>query len=585
MSNLIKDFISGTEIKATPEELDAVQPFSTQLVEDYGYPKENISTHPQHRVMVRPSDSKKSYPVDIAVFKDKTKKDDECLIIVECKKKNEADGVKQLQQYLKFSEANLGVWFNGNERKFYRKIEKDGKVYFDEIPNIPKYGQRIEDVGLYKRKDLKPTKNLRLTFKSIRNFLAGNAVGATRDEVFAQQIINLIFCKLYDEKFTAPDDIVRFRAGVDEDEKIVAKRIKDLFQEVKRKYKEVIDMSDSIELDNKSIVYTVGELQSYCLTDAERDVIADAFETFIGPALKGAQGQFFTPRNVVKMMVELLDPNYDDMVIDPACGSGGFLVESLKYIWSQLDQESLKFNWADSNLKEEKMEVALTRINGIDKDYFLTKVAKAYMAILGDGRGGIFTEDSLDSIDNWKTEAQSKINLGKYSIVLTNPPFGKDIKVTGEDKLRQYDLGHKWKYDKSEKIWTKGKINTSQTPQILFLERCLELLKDGGKMAVVLPDGILGNDNLGYVRQYLINKARLIAVIDIPMETFQPNTQTKTSVMVLKKTKDIEKDYPVFMCIAETCGHDRTGKSIEDDDIQLVVPEFRKWLKDNKVNF
>ena len=315
----IIDFISGQEVKETPEEIEAVQVFARQLVEDYGYPKDHIQTRPQFRVKVRPSDTKKEYPVDIAVFPNDKKQEDDIYIIVECKKKNRKDGKTQLQDYLRFSKAFLGVWFNGDERLFLRKVEKDGRIEFEEIPNIPQFGQRVEDIGKFRRKDLKPTHNLKATFKAIRNHLAANTVGATRDEVLAQQLINLIFCKIYDERFTEPNNIVTFRAGVDEEAKEVKERILDLFNKVKRKYKEVLDDSDTITLDANSVAYVVGELQNYCLIEAERDIIADAFETFIGHALKGGQGQFFTPRNVVKMMVEILEPKENEMVIDPSC--------------------------------------------------------------------------------------------------------------------------------------------------------------------------------------------------------------------------------------------------------------------------
>ena len=191
----IRDFITNTWIKATPEEIEAVQVFVKQLVEDYNYPKEHVQTRPQYRVKQRPSGGK-DFPVDIAIFTSKNHTFDNEYIIVECKKKNRKDGKKQLEDYLHFSKAYLGVWFNGEERLFLRKVERDGKIYFEEIPNIPQYGQRVEDIGKFKRKDLKPTHNLKATFKAIRNHLAANTIGATRDEVLAQQLINLIFCKI-----------------------------------------------------------------------------------------------------------------------------------------------------------------------------------------------------------------------------------------------------------------------------------------------------------------------------------------------------------------------------------------------------
>ncbi len=583
----IKDYISGIEVKGTPEEIEAVQVFSKQLVEDYNYPKEFIQTRPQFRVKIRPSDTKKEYPVDIAVFSKKEKEEDEVLIIVECKKKNRKDGKTQLQDYLRFSKAYIGVWFNGEERFFIRKIEKDGRIDFEEIPNIPKFGQRLEDIGKFKRKDLKPTHNLKATFKAIRNHLAANTVGATRDEVLAQQLINLIFCKIYDEKFTTPDDIVTFRAGVSEDIKNIKDRILGLFDNVKRKYKDVLDKNDDITLDDKSIAYVVGELQLYSLIDAERDVIADAFETFIGHALKGGQGQFFTPRNVVKMMVDILNPNEDDLIIDPACGSGGFLIDALRHVWRKLDKDAKKYNWSKEDLKEEKIAAAINNIRGIDKDYFLSKVAKAYMTLIGDGKSGIFCEDSLEKPQNWHTKTKQKIHIGEFDVLLTNPPFGSKIPVTGKQKLEQYDLAYKWKKDKKTEVFQKDKIKDKEAPQILFIERSLQLLKEKGRMAIVLPDGVYGNNQLSYIRSMILEKARLVAVIDVPTETFMPNTSTKTSIMILQKlaSKDIPNDYPVFMAVAEECGHDRRGNISEQDDVKDVAIQFEKWANENSFKF
>ena len=378
VANTITDYISGIEINATPEEIEAVQVFSRQLVEDYGYPKEHIQTRPQHRVKVRPSDARKEYPVDIAVFSGSLKMDETLYIVVECKKKNRNDGRTQLENYLTLSTAYLGVWFNGEERFFIRKfVKSNGEIIFEDIPNIPKYGQRVEDIGHFKRSDLTPTHNLKAIFKSIRNHLAANTIGATRDEVLAQQLINIIFCKIYDEKYTAPDDMVKFRAGIDEKPQDVEKRILDLFHEVKTNFPDVIDKEDKVTLDTKSLLFIVGELQNYSLMESERDVIADAFETFIGHALKGGQGQFFTPRNVVKMIVDILQPDENDKIIDPACGSGGFLIESLRSVWEKINDKYKKLGWNEVEISKKQIEVATKNFRGIDKDYFLSKVAKA----------------------------------------------------------------------------------------------------------------------------------------------------------------------------------------------------------------
>lgn len=582
----IIDYISGIEVLATPEELEAVQVFSRQLVEDYGYPKTDIQTHPQHRVKIRPSDTKKEYPVDIAVFSGSLKIDETLYIIVECKKKNRKDGRTQLENYLTLSSAHLGVWFNGEERLFIRKFVKpNGEVYFEEIPNIPKYNQRLEDIGQFKRSDLQPTHNLKSIFKSIRNHLAANTVGATRDEVLAQQLINIIFCKIYDEKYTAPEEIVRFRAGIDEKPQDVEKRILALFNEVKTNSPEVIDKEDKITLDTKSLMFIVGELQNYSLMESERDVVADAFETFIGHALKGGQGQFFTPRNVVKMIIDIIQPTENDKIIDPACGSGGFLIEALRYVWDKTNQKYTKLGWNDVEIAKKNMEIATKNFRGIDKDYFLSKVAKAYMNLVGDGTTGIFCEDSLENPDNWRYEAKTKIELGNFDVLLTNPPFGDKIKVKGEGKLKQFELAHSWTL-KGE-LYSKGKLKSERPPQILFIERCLQLLKNNGRMAMVLPEGTFGNPSDRYIWNYILQNSQIEAIISMPSDTFQPHTHFKTSVMILRKGKPITDDYPIFMSIPATCGHNKNGKEIYklNNDGTFIYDEDNNPIIDDEIAF
>lgn len=163
------DYISGKEIKATPEEVNAVQVFSKILVEDYKYPKQNIRTRPQFRVKARPSDTQKKYPVDIAVFNSDNINDDELYIIVECKKPNRKDGRRQLEIYMQLSKARLGVWYNGDQKLCLLKNVINGAISFEEIPNIPEFEERVEDIGMYRRKDLKEPHNLKSVFKDIRN--------------------------------------------------------------------------------------------------------------------------------------------------------------------------------------------------------------------------------------------------------------------------------------------------------------------------------------------------------------------------------------------------------------------------------
>jgi len=554
--------------------MEAVQVFSKPLVEDYGYSKQQILTHPQFRVKANPSDIQGKYPVDIAVFLNAQKKDDEVYIIVECKNKNRKDGKGQLEDYLRLSKANLGVWFNGFERLFLRKIEKGGKVFFDEIPNIPKANQRLEDIGRFKRRELKPTHNLKSIFKSIRNHRAANTIGSTREEVLAQQLINLIFCKLYDERLTHPEDSLKFRIGVDESPKEVEIRILELFQKVKQNPKDLFEVDDKIILDTNSIAYVVGELQNYSLIDSERDVIADAFETFIGHTLKGSQGPFFTPRNVVKMVVvDLLNPDENDKIIDPACGSGGFLVESLKFVWTQLSKKYSELGWSDIQIENKKIEIATKNFRGIDKDYFLTKVTKVYMNLFGAGTTGIFCEDTLENSQNWSLDTRSRILFGEFDILMTNPPFGSKISVTGEAKLKQFQFGYKWK-QKHNKFY-KTKIVQKTPPQELFIERCLQMLKTGGRLAIILPETYLHAPSKKYILQYIKQNNNIIAVIDLPRNTFLPFCGAKTCLMILQKNTLQQSN--IIMGVAEQIGHDHKGDLIYRFDEQNKIFTTDIW--------
>ena len=583
----IEDFISGTAVRSTPEEIEAVQVFSRMLVDDYGYPKELIQTRPQWRVKARPSDTKKEYPVDIAVFSGKSHSDDNIQIIVECKKKSRKDGKTQLQDYLRFSKSRVGVWFNGAQRLFLHKHEHDGKIEFSELPNIPRYRERVEDIGKFRKKDLRPATNLKSVFKTIRNYLAANAVGITRDEVFAQQLINLIFCKIYDERFTKKNDIVTFRAGTGEKDKEVKKRIVDLFKKVKAQYDDVIDVDDSIVLDERSLAYVVGELQLYSLQESSRDAVGAAFEVFIGPSLKGGQGQFFTPRNVVKMIIDMVDPTPDQKIIDPACGSGGFLVEALRHVWVKIQEKGDGLGWTKHEIEAEKQKVAIKNFRGIDKDSFLSKVAKAYMAILGDGRGGVFCENSLEAPSNWHSSTRNHVQFNEFDIVITNPPFGKKLAIDSEDILKRYDLGHKWTYDSKMDTFSKDSLQDNQTPQLLFIERCLNLLKDGGKLGIVLLESIFGMPKYRYIVDYFQRKTKILAIVTMPEDLFQPHTHAKCCIVICEKVSEPPKEnHLIFMADVKWCGHDSrgnptvrkdaTGKDVLLDDIPNVASLYHE---------
>lgn len=570
-SRVIVDYVSGISVPNGPEEIHATQPFSRLLVEDYGYPVENIRTRPQYSVKANPSDRRKSVPVDIAVFGSSEHTANNLQIIVECKAPGESpeeDDDKQIFNYLNWSSAEIGVWTNGDDREVWHKtVDQAGKLKYELLPALPRYGERVSEIGKYRRNQLTVPKNLQHEFRTIRAHLAGNALGTTRDEIIAQQMINLIFCKIFDERFKAPNDMVDFRATIADSNEEVLNRITALFNRVKSKYHEVFDESDRLTLDAASVKHVVGVLQPHALTEAGRDAVGEAFEVFIGGTLKGEQGQFFTPRNVVRLMVELASPKREAQVIDPACGAGGFIIEALRHKWNQVEELGALNEWDAAAIQEEKTSIAMKTVKGIDKDSFLARVAKAYMAIMGDGKGSIYVEDSLERPEKW-AQAQSDVHLNSFDVVLANPPFGKEIKVKGSEKLSQYDLAFKWKSGEKTDV-----LNKEMNPQVLFVERCLQLARKGGVIGIILPETYFHAPSTRHVREVLLYRNNVKAIIDLPHNTFRPFNNAKCIAVIVEK--DVPQQETVIGVVAEEMGHDHLGRPVfrYDKDRGFVTEE------------
>jgi len=411
--------------------------------------------------------------------------------------------------------------------------------------------------------------NLPEVFKQIYYYLYSNS-NIPRAERLGAEMIRILFSKIYDETYNKNGK--EFIAESHENEQEVSNRIIRLFERVKEAFPDVFDREERIYLDDKSIKYVVEKLQNHVLMNTERDVISEAFQAFWGPGLRGEKGQFFTPRNIVKMCVDILNPKSDERVIDPACGSGGFLVEVLSF------------------LKEREY---FRNVYGIDKEKDLVKICKAYMAIIGDGHANIFCADSLHP-ESWAGEMKKEIKDESFDVVLTNPPFGAKIFIEEKKILKNYKLGHEWIRERSDK-WEISDSIFKQVPQILFIERCLQLLKPGGRMAIVLPDGVFGNPSDRYVWQFVLENARILAIVSLSPETFLPSTHTKTSILFLERKKNNKENYEIFMGIADKVGHDKNGKiifkmdttgnyildnrgnRIIDDDLPLIASKYEEF--------
>ncbi|MCL0073091.1 N-6 DNA methylase [Dehalococcoidia bacterium] len=580
----IKDFLTGQWIRHTPEE-EVRQIMLMRLVSEYEYTKDQLA-----KEFLIQKGSQRIGPADIVVFRNEKRKDQENIwIIVETKRKNRSDGIDQLKTYLSPCKgARFGIWFNGSDIAYLEVL--DHPPYFREALKIPKRGETT--IHLPEKKELKPAPELKSVFETCHNYIYANE-GLLKEKVF-NEVLKLIFIKMVDEKSANP----RCEFGITtEEEKEIREgkpspfidRIFRLFERVKGAYSDVFDLGERINLKPITLAFVVSQLQDYSLIKTPADIKGTAFQTFVYAHQRGERGEFFTPYPIVELAVRMLDPKDYELVLDPACGSGGFLIQAMKHVWDTIDKN--RPDLEEKTRIDMKVRYAHTYIRGIDINPDLAKVAKMHMVLYDDGHTGIFAENALEEFERIAdtTKGPSQMTPECADIVMTNPPFGSKGKVTDKRILRQFELGYKWKQDKKTGKWTKtDQLQNGQVPDILFIERCLQLLKDGGRMAIVLPDGNLTNATLEYVQFFIHQKARVLGVVSLPKETFVPHgAGSKTSVLFLQKMKpkDLErlqrKDYPIFMAVCENIGYDIRGRQIykKDEDGQII----RKKVKEKDI--
>ncbi|OZG32112.1 MULTISPECIES: N-6 DNA methylase [Rickettsieae] len=572
----INDFATNKAVDLKKPEEKVRQEYEKILYDDYFYDKEQLDIE----VSIQMGSAVKK--ADIVIYKNKSKNRNQysdILGIVEVKKKSRKDGLEQLTSYMQATSALFGVWTNGEEIEYLYKNSK-GEVKKDCLFNIPKKGETIEAIGNITKDKLKPVKNLKPVFRRILNTLYSNT-NISRKEKLGSEMIKLIFCKIIDEKYEL-DSLPNFRITTEEMETInndkseneeikiaqygkVKKRIQKLFIKVKEELEDdgIFITNEEITLDAKSIVYVVGELEQIALLKTEKDIVGEAFETFAESKLVGEKGEFFTPREIVKLAVQILDPSPNQTIIDPACGSGGFLIYALEHVWKKMDHDRTYKNSTDINRL--KKQIAEKCFYGLEKEIDLVKICKAYMTIIGDGKSKIVQENTLHPIHEFQvktkelitTQKDGEIELNTFDFVVTNPPFGSKIKVLKED-CKYFELGHQYKKEGNSFIRT-NKVKETE-PQELFIERCLQLLKDGGKLAIVLPETYLHAPSKKHVLDFLVKENNIIAVIDLPHNTFRPYCNAKTCLLVLEKGKRQNSD--IIMAVAEEMGHDHTGRLI-----------------------
>ena len=445
--------------------------------------------------------------------------------------------------------------------------------FFESIFAMPKAGEKLEDIGMYKKSNLKPTHNLKSIFKAIRGWIVANG-NVTRDETIASQVILLMLCKIYDEKFTKVSDDLKFRASVADKDSEIKKRIGSLFAATKEMYGDVISKNDEILFDGKTLRGIVGQLQSFSILATDRDCMADAFEVFIDKAVKEKEGQFFTPRNVVNVLVEAVNITEKDKLIDSACGSGGFLVEALKRVETRINKRGKECGWSEAACAEAFKKTAIKNFRGLEKDPFLTKLSKSYMAILGDGSGGIFREDSLAIPSEWAAKTQTEIQLGTFDALLANPPFGKNIKVEGKKKLEQYCLAYAVGSSGKKTLRKAGNVST------LFLERNLQFVRNGGRVGIILPEPYFALPKYLDAIKFMFKGNNVTWVIDLPQDTFRPHNNAKCCAVVIQKGEKQQSE--INMAVIDYVGHDQQGKILLGANKEVLddTPDVIKEIAD-----
>ena len=372
------------------------------------------------------------------------------------------------------------------------------------------------------------------------------------------EVSKLLFCKIKDEKDTKDNHYYKFQIGTDEKADIVAERVKEIYSKAKKEDEDVF--KEDIQLEAKIIYSIVEKVQNINFVYTDLDTKGVAFETFMEDFFKGKMGQFFTPREVINFCVEMLDVKNTDKILDTSCGSGGFLLACLDKIrkWSVKN-----YNELEGNLRWH--EFAKNNLYGIEINEEIARICKMNMIIHDDGHTNIISKDGLDKFEKYNEKFQKE----KFDKILTNPPFGATIKSTEKDEgfLEKFEL-------------SKGKKN--QKTEVLFIERCLEFLKPKGEMAIVLPDGILTNSTLQYVRDFIIEKFKINAIVSIPSFAFSHfGAGVKASLLFLtKKGKDEDLgNYDVFMAEANRIGYDATGRKDEVNELDNIFKEYKAKKK------
>ncbi len=585
--------IRQKEIKLTPEET-VRQLYIYKLMREYDYPASRIQLEtPIHfgREIKR---------ADVVI----TDKDRVTVpyIIVELKKPKLIDGKEQLKSYCNATGAPIGVWTNGEQVSCYNRKDPN---FFEMISDIPKANQKLSDIlsERYTYDDLRTRDKISKEKRTLRNLIK-----EMEDEVLAsagvdsfEEIFKLIFAKLYDELICANDKTayLQFRNNGDTDFELKEK-IQGLFDDAKKKWEGVFAEESKILLSPSHLAVCVSTLQDIKLFNNNLDVVDDAFEYLMSKAQKGEKGQYFTPRYVIDMCVKMMNPTINDKIIDTACGSSGFTVHSIFKVWKEIRlSKGLEpgEDFTASERTNDERDFVRDNVFAIDFDEKTVRVARTLNLIAGDGQTNVLHLNTLDysrwgeviKQEDWndtynegfkklkKLQPKGSNDFSKFNfdLVMANPPFAGDIKE--QTILSHYELA---KND-------KGKWQKKVGRDILFIERNLNFLKPGGRMAVVLPQGRFNNVSDKYIRDYIAERCRILAVVGLHGNVFKPHTGTKTSVLLVQKWDDVlcpkKEDYPIFFAIMQKPSKDNSGEKIyvKDENGEILLDSHSHFIVDH----
>lgn len=581
---------SGKARPAKPEEI-VRQAWIHRLLTHYRYPKNRLGI--EFPITFGRDTSKRA---DIVVFD--VDRPTTPYIIVEVKAVKLKDGKDQLKSYCHATGAPIGVWSDGGVKSVYHRRNPN---HFIELPDLPSATQTIEDILsepwtlqtlIDKEKARERHKPLRRIIEEMEDEVLANAGVDVFEEVF-----KLIFTKLYDElsHHQGRSKYLRFRNTNTESD--LRRRMDDLFDEAKGKWEGVFAPGERIRLSGSHLQVCVSYLEEYKLFNSNLDIIDEAFEYLINKSSKGEKGQYFTPRWVIDMCVQMLNPQEDETLIDTACGSAGFTVHGIFKVWRDiLDDEGLSASHLFTlEAKPARcIQYVQDKVFAIDFDEKAVRVARCLNLIAGDGQTNVLHLNTLDftrwdetaKVDEWRdtyndgwkklrrlaTNTRNGYKQFGFDILMANPPFAGDIKQT--DMLSPYDLAHK----------TNGKQENAVGRDLLFVERNLDFLKPGGRMAVVLPQGRFNNSSDKRLREFIAERCRILAVVGLDGNTFKPHTGTKTSVLFVQKWNDDPNagplcpkvdDYPIFFATQQVQSKDTSG------DKRLAVGDDGHLLLDS----